>query len=218
MNIILYGQLILIVNTLKAGLTGSLKKIFQSSEERAGRVFNIVRSMSLKPELLRSSLDLYSVLIQRETTSLPRWVREMIAAYVSGLQKCEYWSIGHLNDLRSEGADESLLEAIRCSDVEEAPIDNKYREVLKFAEKLTIKADQMTKEDVVNLRKHSWSDTDILEITHIVGYFNYITRVADGLGVELEESWTCNVGLFPITEKAIRFNNLYLNNVKRKNS
>lgn len=46
----------------------------------------------------------------------------------------------------------------------------------------------MTKEDIVNLRKHSWSDTDILEITHIVGYFNYITRVADGLGVELEES------------------------------
>lgn len=70
--------------------TGSLKNIFQSSEERAGRVFNIVRSMSLNPELLRSSLDLYTVLIQRETTSLPRWVREMIAAYVSGLQKCEY--------------------------------------------------------------------------------------------------------------------------------
>ena len=70
--------------------TGSLKNMFQSSEERAGRVFNIVRSMSLNPELLRTSLDLYSVLIQRETTSLPRWVREMIAAYVSGLQKCEY--------------------------------------------------------------------------------------------------------------------------------
>ena len=125
----------------------------------------------------------------------------MIAAYVSGLQKCEYWSIGHLNDLRSEGADESLLEAIRCSDVEEAPIDNKYREVLKFAEKLTIKANQMTKEDIVNLRKHSWSDTDILEITHIVGYFNYITRVADGLGVELEESWNCNVVYLQLQKK-----------------
>ena len=70
--------------------TGSLKNIFQSSEERAGRVFNIVRSMSLNPELLRSSLDLYTVLIKSETSSLPRWVREMIAAYVSGLQKCEY--------------------------------------------------------------------------------------------------------------------------------
>ena len=36
------------------------------------------------------------------------------------------------------------------------------------------------------LREHGLTDEDILVLTHVVGYFNHINRVADALGVDLE--------------------------------
>ena len=37
------------------------------------------------------------------------------------------------------------------------------------------------------LRDHDWDDRAIHDITQVAAYFNYINRVADGLGIELEE-------------------------------
>jgi len=36
------------------------------------------------------------------------------------------------------------------------------------------------------LREHGLSDEDILMLVHVIGYFNHINRVADGLGIDLE--------------------------------
>ncbi|MDX1495176.1 MAG: hypothetical protein R3253_14000 [Longimicrobiales bacterium] len=41
--------------------------------------------------------------------------------------------------------------------------------------------------DVEALRAHGFDDRAIHDATQVVGYFNYITRVADGLGVEPED-------------------------------
>jgi alkylhydroperoxidase family enzyme len=40
--------------------------------------------------------------------------------------------------------------------------------------------------DVETLRKHRLSDRDILDAVEVIGYFNYINRVADALGIEPE--------------------------------
>jgi alkylhydroperoxidase family enzyme len=45
----------------------------------------------------------------------------------------------------------------------------------------------MGQADVDRLRAHGFDDVAIHDATQIVGYFNYITRVADGLGVEPED-------------------------------
>ncbi|MFW5786887.1 MAG: hypothetical protein ACOCV3_01335 [Halanaerobiales bacterium] len=39
--------------------------------------------------------------------------------------------------------------------------------------------------DLEALRDKGYSDRDILDINQVVSYFNYINRIADGLGVEL---------------------------------
>ena len=41
--------------------------------------------------------------------------------------------------------------------------------------------------DLEGLRVHGLGDTGILELVHIIGYFNHINRLADALGVELED-------------------------------
>ena len=41
--------------------------------------------------------------------------------------------------------------------------------------------------DLDTLRSHGFSDRAIHDATQVIGYFNYVTRVADGLGIELED-------------------------------
>ena len=55
-----------------------------------------------------------------------------------------------------------------------------------FAEKLTLQPSTISKLDIENLSNFNLSDKEISEVVQIVSYFNYINRVADGLGLEPE--------------------------------
>ncbi len=46
----------------------------------------------------------------------------------------------------------------------------------------------MTREDWQPLRDLGFSDEALLEVGHIVGIFNYLTRLADGFGLEVDEA------------------------------
>ncbi len=72
-----------------AEATGELKQQYADAIERAGKVWNIVSSMSLKPELLRSSIQLYATLMHGPS-GLSRMQREMLAVVVSRANGCYY--------------------------------------------------------------------------------------------------------------------------------
>ena len=64
------------------------------------------------------------------------------------------------------------------------PVD---RTLCEFAAKLTKRQHEMTSVDLDVLRAHGLDDRAIHDAVQVIGYFNYITRVADALGVEAEE-------------------------------
>jgi uncharacterized protein YciW len=55
---------------------------------------------------------------------------------------------------------------------------------------MTLTPAQMTDADVQSLRDSGFSDEQVLEIVAIAGLFNYLARVADALGIELEEHYS----------------------------
>lgn len=59
--------------------------------------------------------------------------------------------------------------------------------MLRYAEKLTREPAAVTETDVVSLRRAGFTDTDILHIAEVVAYFAYANRIADGLGIPLED-------------------------------
>ena len=61
--------------------------------------------------------------------------------------------------------------------------------MLDYAVKLTKTPWEMEPEDVDKLRGEDFSDAAILDINQITGYYNFVNRLADGLGVELESFW-----------------------------
>jgi alkylhydroperoxidase family enzyme len=71
-------------------------------------------------------------------------------------------------------------------DVETAPIDEPTRALLRFARQLTRYDPPPTPADLDTLRAHGFSDRDIHDAVQVIGYFNYIVRVADALGVPLD--------------------------------
>ena len=58
--------------------------------------------------------------------------------------------------------------------------------MLRYAEKLTLSPGAMVAADVDELRRTGFSDRDILDIAEVVGYYAYVNRIADGLGVSVE--------------------------------
>jgi len=60
-------------------------------------------------------------------------------------------------------------------------------ELCKFAEKLTVNPSKINKKDIDSLKAFEFNEIEISEIVQVVSYFNYINRVADGLGLEPEE-------------------------------
>jgi len=55
-----------------------------------------------------------------------------------------------------------------------------------YAEKLTLQPANITESDIITLRTIGLDDRAIHDATQVISYFNYINRIADGLGVEPE--------------------------------
>jgi uncharacterized protein YciW len=61
--------------------------------------------------------------------------------------------------------------------------------MLAYAVKLTRAPAAVAEADIERLRTAGFDDTAVLDICQVVSYYNYVNRLADGLGVELEDYW-----------------------------
>lgn len=59
--------------------------------------------------------------------------------------------------------------------------------MLEYVQKLTLTPGAMNRSDVEALRDVGFGDPDILAIAEVTGYYAYVNRIADGLGVEVED-------------------------------
>jgi len=95
--------------------------------------------------------------------------------------------------LRALTQDHALVAALQRDDWTLAALDQKDRALLDFARKLNSSPSEMRLEDVDRLRAAGFTDETIFDIVAIVAFFNFINRIADGLGVvpesELQESY-----------------------------
>lgn len=69
--------------------TGRLREEYDAAVARAGKVFNVVKAMSLRPGVLRASMQLYRD-IMFGPSGLSRAERELLAVVVSRANDCHY--------------------------------------------------------------------------------------------------------------------------------
>ena len=166
---------------------GSLKEQYDQLIEPWGGVDNILKIHSLNPESLAAHVKLYKTLMYGKSP-LRRTDREMIAVVVSEINQCHYWIVHHGEGLLKLTKDESLVNQLK-SDYTLANISTKQMAMLNYAAKLTERPADIFNRDIEELREVGFKDRAILDINQIVAYYAFVNRIADGLGVDLEEFW-----------------------------
>jgi uncharacterized peroxidase-related enzyme len=161
---------------------GKLQAMYAEIVEKRGKVSNILKVHSLNPEALGSHLDLYMTTMFGKS-GLSRAEREAIAVVVSAENDCAYCVNHHAEALRRYIKDDETLDMLMSADGLET-LEPRLSNIVRHAEKLTSAPAAMTESDLGELRAVGLSDKDILDLTMIVGYFNFVNRIALGLGVE----------------------------------
>ena len=160
---------------------GKLAETYARLMEKRGKVSNILQVQSLNPDSLDRHLDLYMTIMFGKS-GLSRAEREAIAVVVSATNDCEYCINHHTDALRRHIKDEDILQALASADGLEI-LEPRLGNIVIHAEKLTSAPAAMTESDLDPLRAEGLTDSDILDITLVVAYFNFVNRIALGLGV-----------------------------------
>ena len=160
---------------------GKLAELYAGLVEKRGKVANILKVQSLNPGALGDHLELYMTLMFGES-SLSRAERESIAVVVSATNECPYCVNHHAQALRRYLKNEETLGMLMEADGLET-LEPRLSNIVRHAEKLTSAPGAMTESDLGELRAVGLSDKDILDLTQIVAYFNFVNRLALGLGV-----------------------------------
>lgn len=68
-----------------------------------------------------------------------------------------------------------------------ADLDEQEKVMLEFVTKMTVDSKSTTEADIQRMREAGFDDVQILEVVQLAGWFNCITRIADALGIEVED-------------------------------
>jgi len=164
---------------------GELKSIYEEIIKGRGKLSNIMKIHSLYPDSMVKHMDLYKTLMFAKS-GLSRELKETIAVVVSRANECEYCINHHAEALLFYWKDPEKIKLIK-EDFRKIEFEEKVLSVLKYADKLTREPHKISETDVDKLKDNAWTDDDILLINMIVSYFNFVNRIALGLGVEFSE-------------------------------
>jgi len=135
---------------------------------------------------MRGHVALYRAALHDDNNTIPEWLQETISSYVSILNKCEYSLANHWANARHLIGDDAKADAIIDALRQDNPASvfkGVELALMQYARKLTITPAQMQEQDVKALKNSGLSDGEILEANQIIGYFNYVNRLLNGLGV-----------------------------------
>lgn len=163
-----------------------LEQLYSRIAGERGKVSNIMRSQSLNPEAMEAHLDLY-LAVMFDDSGLSREEREIIAVAVSATNDCEYCIEHHARALMAYWNDRERIDQFVESPVLFEDLDERQRALVDYALQITERPSRNTEEAVAGLREIGLEDDEILAANLAASYFNFVNRIALGLGVELTE-------------------------------
>lgn len=164
---------------------GKLKEVYNEIISSRGKLSNIMAIHSLLPDTMIKHMDLYKSIMFGKS-NLSRELKEMIAVVVSKANNCDYCVNHHAEALNFYWKDDKKLQQF-INDFRTIPIGDKLNILLRYAEMLTIDSANIDQSFIDEIKTFGWSDEDILLTNLIASYFNFVNRIALGLGVEFSE-------------------------------
>ena len=135
----------------------------------------------LFPHAVQPLLDYHDRLL-RDESPLTVGERELIAAYVSGLNACDFCHGAHIIAASVHGIDEGLFAAL-MADVETAPIGGRMKPILAYARKLTLTPARIEPGDAQRVYDAGWDERALFDVISICALFNMMNRIVLGAGI-----------------------------------
>ncbi|MFM8623263.1 MAG: carboxymuconolactone decarboxylase family protein [Betaproteobacteria bacterium] len=168
---------------------GALAAAYEKVKTPHGTVDNVMKAHSLRPHTMEGHVTLYRSVLHNPDNTLPFWFLEVVASYVSMLNRCDYSLTHHFANARRLMADPDRAESVRLALRDRAPervFQGRELALLRYAGKLTTDVAQMVRADIDALHAAGCDDGQILEVNQVCAYFNYSNRLLNGLGVTTE--------------------------------
>lgn len=155
-------------------LKGEAKKIYEQFLSAGKSVPKWMKVMANCEDILVGFFSMFKATM--DDAPLPSVMKWKIAKAVSDMNKCAFCVDVANAQLRQFGlSDEDIASILETTDERE-------RAALAFAQAATEKAYEMNPDIVANTKKH-FNDEELVELTAVIGLFNYINRFNDALGV-----------------------------------
>jgi uncharacterized peroxidase-related enzyme len=162
--------------------TGELAALYAELSRSRGKIADILQVHSLRPGALRAHMALYMDLMFA-AGGLSRRERELVAVVVSRANDCAYCVAHHAEALARYVTDDDLLQAVSRGE-DPASLTGREQALAAYARRLTRRPAAVGAGDVEALREAGLADADILLANLVVAYFNFVNRIALGLGAE----------------------------------
>jgi uncharacterized peroxidase-related enzyme len=164
---------------------GVLREAYDWQAASLGEVTEFTQLGSLYPDLVLERLRLYKVVEAAPSglSVLERRIAAYVASMLNGTRHCASGLEHRFTDM---AVAPGLVEAAAEHPLALGSGDERLDAIARYAAKLTAEPSSMTSSDVEGLRELGLSDLDVLDLNNIVAYYNYINRVANGLGLFTE--------------------------------
>ncbi|MDE2149313.1 MAG: peroxidase-related enzyme [Gammaproteobacteria bacterium] len=108
--------------------------------------------------------------------------RELIAAFVSGLNACGFCLGSHRIIAEAFGIDPALVDRL-LADVDTAPVEPPFKPLLKLVAKLTRSPASVRAADREAVFAAGWSERALHDAVAVCALFNFMNRLVEGMGV-----------------------------------
>lgn len=135
------------------------------------------------PDTAGPLIDYHEALMRGESP-LTEAQRELIAAYVSGLNACDYCHGIHQTTAQAFGVDEDLLD-----DLEAADVDEPMRTLLRYVGKLTTDPAKVTPAEAQHVLDVGWDERALHDAVAVCALFNFMNRFVNGLGITADPDY-----------------------------
>ncbi len=128
-------------------------------------------------------INAFTDMVLRGKSELRIADRELLAAYVSALNACQYCTGIHEAVALRFGIQPNTIEDLLKA-IDDSPIEKKLHPIFYFAKKLTLSPAKMVQDDADQVFAAGWSEKALEDVIAIVALFNYYNRLLEGHGIK----------------------------------
>jgi uncharacterized peroxidase-related enzyme len=155
-----------------------------AAARNAGTEFwGIWNILAFRPQAAYHLCELSHELMFEEAPISPA-LRELIAAYTSSLNRCDFCLNAHASVASHLYGDKELVSGV-LHDLETSALVEKDKALLRFVRKLTLNSGAVAQSDIDALKDNGWDDTSIFYAIGACALFNFYNRFVSGNGVKL---------------------------------